>query len=146
MFGWLLLAVTVGHAQHIGRQHESVRVQGTVLCNGTGYPDAKVIFFNHKVVPIKLAEARPIISGAFSIAWSGNELIPPVAPFINIYHRCLFEDQPLKVCSRVLGIEIPRNYVISNSSRVNATYDIGIMNLNLKFTHEIIDCFFGTYS
>ncbi|VDN20376.1 unnamed protein product, partial [Cylicostephanus goldi] len=49
MFGLLLLAATVGYAQHIGYKHESVMVQGTVLCNGSAYTKAKVILFNHKV-------------------------------------------------------------------------------------------------
>ncbi|KHJ75616.1 Transthyretin-like family protein, partial [Oesophagostomum dentatum] len=95
-------------------------------------------------VPIKLAEARPSVTGDFAISWSGTDFIP-IAPVVNIYHRCMFP-QPMKLCARVLSMEVPNSYVATSSSRVNATYDIGTANLNIKYSFEMVDCIFGAYS
>ncbi|KAK6732773.1 hypothetical protein RB195_016877 [Necator americanus] len=124
--------------------HQSVRVQGKLVCNGTGYSDAKVILFQGLLVPLKLAEAKPTKTGDFTVVWSGAKL-GKISPTVNIYHKCLYH-QPLKFCSRMLSIQVPSDYVITDSDRINATFNIGITNLNIKYSFEIIDCIFGSFS
>ncbi|KIH65956.1 Transthyretin-like family protein [Ancylostoma duodenale] len=95
-------------------------------------------------VPLQLAETKPNSSGDFTVAWSGSNLVP-ITPIVNIYHRCHYQ-RPIKICARVLSIQVPKDYVINNANGPNATYDVGTVNLNIKYTFELIDCIFGAYS
>ncbi|RCN29122.1 Transthyretin-like family protein [Ancylostoma caninum] len=97
-----------------------------------------------KYVPLQLAETKPNSSGDFTVAWTGSNLVP-ITPIVNIYHRCHYH-QPIRICARVLSIQVPNDYVINNANGPNATYDIGSVNLNIKYTFEMIDCIFGAYS
>ncbi|EYB98086.1 hypothetical protein Y032_0134g1842 [Ancylostoma ceylanicum] len=96
------------------------------------------------LVPLQLAETKPNNSGDFTVAWTGSNLVA-ITPIVNIYHRCHYQ-QPIKICARVLSIQVPNDYVINNANGPNATYDIGTVNLNIKYTFELVDCIFGAYS
>ncbi|EPB66932.1 Transthyretin-like family protein [Ancylostoma ceylanicum] len=106
------------------------------------------IFANMRLrVPLQLAETKPNNSGDFTVAWTGSNLVA-ITPIVNIYHRCHYQQtiKPIKICARVLSIQVPNDYVINNANGPNATYDIGTVNLNIKYTFELVDCIFGAYS
>ncbi|CAJ0941605.1 unnamed protein product, partial [Mesorhabditis belari] len=110
------------------REAQSVRVQGSLTCEGRPYPGAKVKLYDHDTFTLddKMAETETDSRGYFDISGTENELTRLNAKF-NIYHRCR---KTVPICYYKASFAIPYDYVTSGQ-QASKIFDAGTIELSI---------------
>ncbi|CAD6197009.1 unnamed protein product [Caenorhabditis auriculariae] len=114
---------------------QSVKVTGTLTCNGAPAENVKVKLYEREVVlDTLLDEKTSDRQGRFTMQGSKKEFTT-IDPHVNVYHKCNYDGR----CFKKLKVKIPKNFVSEGDSPAK-TFDIGELNLAGSFSGESTDC------
>ncbi|KAL3124273.1 hypothetical protein niasHT_006661 [Heterodera trifolii] len=120
-------------------QKQSVTVVGMLKCKGKPSAGTKVKLYDndHFTTDDLMAQSKTDNYGRFRLGGTAKE-ITKIDPKLNLYHDCN-GDFPFTPCKWKITIKIPKSY-ITTGSHAPKVFDIGVLNLEGKFSGQKRDC------
>ncbi|KAE9551150.1 hypothetical protein FO519_005637 [Halicephalobus sp. NKZ332] len=122
-----------------GQRRQTVGVRGQVMCNGRPMSGVQVKLWDEDTGPDPddlMSQGNTDMNGRFQLSGTESEMTN-IDPRLKIYHTC---DLGINPCKRKLTFTIPSQYISTNGN-VQQWFDLGVLNLNTKFSDESRECF-----
>uniref|UniRef100_A0A914Z5X6 Uncharacterized protein n=1 Tax=Panagrolaimus superbus TaxID=310955 RepID=A0A914Z5X6_9BILA len=136
---FLLITIFSAAVTAQGFRQQSVGVRGRLLCGNEPTRNTTIKLWDKNTVGFdkQLASGRPNPDGTFQINGGTGGLFA-LDVHIKFYTDC--GRSAWLPCQRKIDLKIPSNYV-TRTSDVQQYFDIGSLNLQLKFKDEDTSCF-----
>uniref|UniRef100_A0A914PFK4 Transthyretin-like family protein n=1 Tax=Panagrolaimus davidi TaxID=227884 RepID=A0A914PFK4_9BILA len=135
----ILLVTILSAVAAQGFRQQSVGVRGRLLCGSEPTRNTTIKLWDKNTLgrDTQLASVRPNPDGSFEITGGTGGLFA-LDVHIKFYTDC--GRSSWLPCQRKIDLKIPGNYV-TRTSNVQQFFDVGSLNLQLKFKDEDTSCF-----